>query len=199
MGGIAITPLSPASLGAANGRQQGTNDTQGKSVLPRTQLSPQQQAEVRHLQQTDQKVRQHEQAHMAVAGGYARGGASYTYTTGPDGKRYAIGGEVSIDVSPARTPEATVQKMEVVKRAAVAPQDPSAQDRAVYAEAQREETQAQQEVIQERGAQATGAPTAGQATTLQGAAEVTPPAQFGSLLKAFFPNNAVGQNLNIAI
>ena len=44
----------------------------------------------------DREERQHEQAHLSAAGGHARGGPSYQYETGPDGKRYAVGGEVSI-------------------------------------------------------------------------------------------------------
>jgi hypothetical protein len=113
-------------------------------------VSPQEQAEIRKLQQVDREVRQHEQAHLATAGGYARGGANYTYATGPDGKRYATGGEVSIDVSPSRTPQATISKMETVKRAALAPANPSAQDRAVYAAAVRAEVSAEQQLAKQR-------------------------------------------------
>ena len=57
---------------------------------------------------------------------------------GPDGNRYAIGGEVSIDVAPVDgDPEATIAKMEIVKAAALAPAEPSAQDRKVAAIAER--------------------------------------------------------------
>ena len=121
----AISGLSGASAGLASKK-----------------LSPEQEATVEHLRARDQAVRQHEQAHLAAAGGYARGGSHYTYTTGPDGKQYATGGEVSIDTSPAANPEATIQKMETVKRAAMAPANPSAQDRAVYAQASRTEMEA---------------------------------------------------------
>ncbi len=110
------------------------------------ELTPQQQAQVERLKEIDRQVRQHEQAHLAAAGGYARSGASYSYTTGPDGKRYATGGEVSIDTGAASTPKATIQKMEVVKRAAVAPAEPSPQDRAVYTAAQKAQAEAQREL-----------------------------------------------------
>ena len=106
----------------------------GKGVFSESagsNLSPEEQAQVQELKKLDQQVRQHEAAHMAAAGGYARGGANYSYTTGPDGRRYATGGEVSIDVSAERTPEATIQKMQVVKQAALAPANPSPQGRAV--------------------------------------------------------------------
>jgi len=59
---------------------------------------------------------------------------------------YAVGGEVSIDTTPVKgDPQATVAKMETIKAAALAPADPSGQDRAVAAEASQEESQARQE------------------------------------------------------
>lgn len=83
------------------------------------------------LRARDQEVRDHEQAHARVGGPYA-GEPSYSYQTGPDGHRYAIGGEVPIDVSPvADDPEATIAKMLVVKAAALAPAEPSSADRQV--------------------------------------------------------------------
>ena len=67
--------------------------------------------ELARLQQRDQEVRTHERAHLAAAGGLAVSGASFSYVTGPDGKRYANGGEVGISVGTEATPEATIQKM----------------------------------------------------------------------------------------
>jgi hypothetical protein len=96
---------------------------------------PQLAAEIARLQTTDRAVRAHEAAHVAAGGSYVQGAASFSYQSGPDGKRYAVGGEVSIDVSAERTPEATIQKMEIVRAAALAPADPSATDRAVAASA----------------------------------------------------------------
>ena len=93
-------------------------------------------------------MRQHEAAHQAAAGTNA-GAASYSYTVGPDGKRYATSGEVSVDVSPVPgDPKATVRKMEQIARAALAPADPSGADRAVAAEAQATAAQARQEIAQ---------------------------------------------------
>ncbi|GAA4220605.1 hypothetical protein GGQ68_000464 [Sagittula marina] len=99
---------------------------------------------VSELKARDREVRTHEQAHMAVGGAHA-GGASYTYQIGPDGKRYAIGGEVPIDVSPVpNDPEATLAKMDQIKAAALAPADPSSADRkiAALADAARAKAQA---------------------------------------------------------
>ncbi len=62
-----------------------------------------------------------------------------------------MGGEVSIDASPvAGDPEATVRKAQTIKRAALAPSDPSAQDRQVAAQAAQLENQARQEVKAEK-------------------------------------------------
>ncbi len=100
------------------------------------QLTSQELQLIRQLERRDKEVRAHEQAHIAAGGQYVRSGASYQYETGPDGKRYAVGGEVSIDTSEERDPRATIRKMETVRRAALAPAHPSSKDRAVAAEAQ---------------------------------------------------------------
>lgn len=99
--------------------------------------------EVEKLKRRDTEVRAHEQAHVAAGGAYIKGGISYQYQKGPDGKMYAVGGEVSIDTSPVKgNPQATIAKMEVVKQAANAPADPSGADRSVAAAADQEEAQA---------------------------------------------------------
>jgi len=99
------------------------------------------------LRQRDQEVRLHEQAHLLAAGPYAKGGPSYTYQTGPDGQRYAVGGEVPIDLSAVSgDPQATLQKALTVRRAALAPTDPSETDQAVAAQATALAAQAQQEL-----------------------------------------------------
>ncbi len=119
----------------------------------RARLTPEQQSVVAQLAETDRRVHAHEQAHLAAAGGYARGGPSYSYVTGPDGKLYAVGGEVSIDTSPVPgNPEETIRKARAVEAAATAPVDPSPQDRAVAAAAAQLEVQAQMELMQEHSA-----------------------------------------------
>ena len=101
---------------------------------------------IQELRARDLEVKAHELAHLTAAGQYARGGASYTYQQGPDGRRYAIGGEVSIDIGKEATPEETIQKMVTVKRAALAPAEPSATDRAIAANAAATESRARQEL-----------------------------------------------------
>jgi len=102
--------------------------------------------ELSELKARDREVRAHEAAHQAVGGQYA-GAMSFTYQRGPDGAQYAVGGEVPIDVSPvAGDPQATIEKMRVVRAAAMAPAQPSAQDRAVAAQAMQTMLQAQSEL-----------------------------------------------------
>ncbi len=84
------------------------------------------------LKQRDTEVRRHEQSHMAAAGQHAIGGPSYTFQVGPDGRRYAIGGEVQIDLSSVPgDPEATFRKAQQLRQAALAPAAPSSTDRQV--------------------------------------------------------------------
>ena len=115
----------------------------------RESLTPEQQQQVQKLKQTDQKVREHEAAHMAAGAGLT-GGAHFEYARGPDGRQYAVAGEVKIDVSPAQTPEQTLDKAKRIQAAALAPADPSSQDRAVAAQAAQMATQAQAEISRER-------------------------------------------------
>ncbi|MCU0664396.1 MAG: hypothetical protein MUC50_18955 [Myxococcota bacterium] len=116
--------------------------------------------ELAKLEQRDAEVRAHEQAHKAAAGQYARGGASFQFEVGPDGRRYAVGGEVSIDIGQAPTPEQTVLKAQIVRRAALAPAEPSAQDRRVAAMATAMEASAKAEMAQEQREEANEAKSA---------------------------------------
>ncbi|MGL1932455.1 MAG: putative metalloprotease CJM1_0395 family protein [Desulfotalea sp.] len=102
------------------------------------------------MKSRDSEVRAHEQAHLAAAGGFAQGGASYTMETGPDGQPYAVAGEVGIDLSKGKTPAETVAKMRQIQQAALAPAQPSSTDRQVAAQASAIEQQAQQEVLESR-------------------------------------------------
>jgi len=102
------------------------------------------------LESRNTEVLAHEAAHMAAAGAYAKGGASYTYQIGPDGKAYAIGGEVSIDMTPIPgNPRATINKMAAIRAAALSPADPSPQDVSVAAAASQIEAQARTQLNQE--------------------------------------------------
>lgn len=117
--------------------QQASEQQQDKKPQP-SQLTPQEQKVVDSLEARHTEVVIHEQAHASVGGQYA-GQPSYGYERGPDGKRYAVSGEVPISVSPvAGDPQATIQKMRQVRAAALAPQSPSVADRRIAAEATRQ-------------------------------------------------------------
>ncbi len=152
-------------------RGEGRSDQQQDSAGRDDEKTPQQEAgqpqaeqqeqqEIQELKARDQEVKTHEQAHAAVGGRYAAA-PSYSYQLGPDGKQYAVGGEVQIDVSPIPgDPQATVQKMQQVRAAALAPAEPSAADRRIAAEAMQRQIQAQAELVQQNSAVTAGRPEA---------------------------------------
>lgn len=134
-------------------------------------LTEAERKEVQKLKQRDREVRAHEAAHKA-AGGSLASAPSYETVTGPDGRSYAVAGEVKIDTSPVpNNPEATIRKMEIVRRAALAPSQPSAQDRQVAADAaakiqaaraeKREQDAEEREEIEGSGETKPGEPTSG--------------------------------------
>jgi len=110
-------------------------------------LTKEEKQEIRKLQQRDREVRAHEMAHQSAGGQYA-GSASYSYANAPNNKRYAVGGSVDIETSPAKTPEETVKKADQIKRAATAPAQPSAADLQIAAKATRMKMEAQAELNQ---------------------------------------------------
>jgi len=121
------------------------------------ELSKEEQKQVSDLKKRDAEVRAHEAAHMGAGGGVVRGGATYSFQTGPDGGRYAVGGEVGIDTSAVKgNPQATISKMQQVRAAALAPASPSGQDRSVAAAASSTESSARMELAKEKGEKAPG-------------------------------------------
>jgi len=110
-----------------------------------------QEQKINELQSRDQEVRSHERAHASV-GGATTGAPSYSYQQGPDGKKYAVAGEVSVDLSRVKgDPIATIAKMQKVHAAALAPANPSAQDARVAASAAQIILQAQSELLTLQG------------------------------------------------
>ena len=117
---------SVSSEGADKARQKAAEQAQNQAN----------QRMISELQSRDREVRSHEAAHASAGGSLVVSGPSFTYQKGPDGRSYAIGGEVQLDVSAvANDPEATLQKSEQIRRAALAPADPSSQDLRVAANA----------------------------------------------------------------
>jgi len=122
----------------------------GNSNEKTAELSDQDLQQLQKLKSRDRVVRAHESAHMAAGGGIVRGGANFSFQRGPDGVQYAIGGEVKIDASKvAGDPEATLQKAERIQAAALAPAQPSSQDRTVAAKAAQMAIEARAEISQQ--------------------------------------------------
>jgi len=127
-------PQEPATDNDASKRQEQAADLAEQKIISQ-------------LQSRDQEVRQHELAHASI-GGSATGAPSYSFEIGPDGKKYAVGGEVSVDLSSVPgDPQATITKMQKVHAAALAPAHPSTQDTRVAASASRIILQAQSEIL----------------------------------------------------
>lgn len=144
----AIMPVDRVSLSTRTFREEGGQPASDSPVVSKKELSVEDRQTVDKLKQRDAEVKAHEQAHMASGGDLVQGSASYEFQSGPDGKMYAVGGEVQIDTSAERTPEATISKMQQVRQAALAPAQPSGTDRAVAAQASQIEAQARMELIQ---------------------------------------------------
>ncbi len=169
----ADTDDSRASADEASEQQQnGTPDPNaaagplqptGPNGVP---LSEQELQEVEELSQRDDEVHAHEQAHAAIGGNLASQ-PSLEYQQGPDGKRYAVSGEVQIDISVVHgDPEKTMQKMRQVYSAAMAPMEPSGADLRIAADAMRKYNEARQELTDERMTQMqTSAGTSASPTT----------------------------------
>ncbi|MEW6218872.1 MAG: putative metalloprotease CJM1_0395 family protein [Thermodesulfobacteriota bacterium] len=167
----------------------GSGDTAAVAAQDQV-LTAREQLAVASLRRRDTEVKAHERAHLAAAGGYATSSAHYQRVRGPDGRYYAVGGEVGIDTSAEGSPQRTIAKMLTIRRAALAPANPSAQDRRVAALAgqrlmtaygeldalRREEQAARQEAIQARGAGQSAEDGAGGVETGQEGSETPAPA-----------------------
>lgn len=157
----------PGVVNAPDGllAQRGATEKSEAPAAGLSELSEEDKKAVAGLKRRDQEVRQHERAHASVGGQFA-GQPSFKFERGPDGRQYAVEGEVPIDIKPvAGDPEATIRKMEIVKAAALAPGTPSGQDRTVAAQAEAARLEAQSELnaSEEEGAEneaLTGAPKA---------------------------------------
>ena len=126
-----------------------SEESAGKEDARERQQEQTEQRQIESLKERDQEVRTHEQAHATIGGQYA-GSPQYDFQRGPDGQRYAIDGEVSIDVSTENTPQQTIRKMQQVRAAALAPAEPSPQDLQVAAEASRIAFEARSKLAEER-------------------------------------------------
>lgn len=136
--------------------QEAAVDGEGEEAADLDGLTDAEEEQVAELRRADAEVRRHESAHAAAGGAFA-GAPSFTFERGPDGQLYAVAGEVSIDTAPVDgDPAATIQKLQIVRSAALAPANPSSQDRAVAAQAEAGIRQAQGELQAQRADELTG-------------------------------------------
>jgi hypothetical protein len=139
------------------------SDENEKKEPSKEKLTSADKSQIANLVARDSKVRAHEAAHIAAGGGVIKSGAQFSYQEGPDGKLYATGGEVSIDISSGSTHQETISKMQQVRTAALAPSDPSPQDLKVASTASLLEMKArilhEQEILQEEAKQEKGLQT----------------------------------------
>ena len=149
-GNVASNPSRNDSHEKPQPEQDTANKTNssGAAAIYTAQQDSETLRQTSELQTRDQEVRAHELAHLAAAGGIAKGGPTFDYQRGPDGKLYAVSGEVQIDTSGVPgDPEATLQKAEQIQRAALAPAQPSAQDRSVAMAAAAMAAEARAEIL----------------------------------------------------
>lgn len=131
------------------------SDGAALGVSKSEQAQEQQELEItRELAKRDREVRAHEQAHASIGGQYTSA-PSYSYERGPDGRLYAVAGEVKIDTSPIpNDPQATLEKAEIIQRAALGVAEPSAADRAAAADARAMAAEARAEILQQEQVEA---------------------------------------------
>lgn len=178
----ALPALPPVSTQALAGSPSART---ARSGTAESGLTEEERRVVAELQKRDREVRAHEMAHLAAGAGVTRGGATYTYQRGPDGRLYAVGGEVGIDTSRGGSPEETIERAQQIRAAALAPAQPSAQDMKVAAAASQMEMQARlEQAAEERAASQSDATAPAQALArrLNGALE---PNTAGGLLNTY--------------
>ncbi len=149
---ISEEALRKAGLLKSDFRAKPVEEEKGSISQPdSSKLNTPEARALEELKRRDREVRAHEQAHVIAGGSLVRGSASFIYKTGSDGKLYAVSGEVSIDASAVQDdPSATIRKMMRVVTAALAPAQPSGQDRAVASAATETQMEAQQELTQKQ-------------------------------------------------
>ena len=190
---------------ASKNDEKQSSDARAAEDKREAERSPEEQREVEQkiseLKSRDTEVRTHEQAHAAVGGQYA-GSPSYEYERGPNGKSYAVGGEVPIDVSVVPgDPQATIQKMQVVRRAALAPAEPSAADRSIAADASIKASQARAELAKANAEITASSPEEGDNEERDGSTEVdnNDNRVQGPVRKSLEGDDSAGNNIETAV
>ena len=147
----ATASISAKALELYNAEQNTNSNSEEETSnnSDKEELSQQEKQEVADLKTTDAEVKAHENAHKSAAAGLRTSAPNYEYETGPDGKKYAVAGDVNISYQTSSDPEVNLKNAQQLKAAAPAPAEPSSQDRKVAMKAEREIAKARQEIQEE--------------------------------------------------
>lgn len=115
----------------------------------RRSLTAMDETVIRDLKKLERKIMNREME-QARAGGGVSGKSRHYVETGPDGGRYVTDGTTTPAMVHGGTPEQELARARAVRRAALAPSSPSAQDLSVASEARRIEVRAEQKVEETR-------------------------------------------------
>ena len=140
------TTISSKAIELYNSEKNNNSDNNQSNK----ELTPEEEQQVAKLKTTDAEVKRHENAHKAAAGGLKTSAPNYEYETGPDGKKYAVAGDVNISYEKSSDPNVNLKNAQKLKAAALAPAEPSAQDRSVARKADMEIAKAKQEILEEQ-------------------------------------------------
>lgn len=153
---------------AKNSDSEESDSTKDVANAAKEELPPEEKQEVAKLKARDTEVKAHEQAHIAAASGINASAPSYEYQTGPDGKKYAVGGEVNISFTEGGDPASDIAKAEAMKAAALAPAQPSSQDLSVARNADRMISEFREEQAQQKTEEAKDTEKTKEKTTDEG-------------------------------
>jgi hypothetical protein len=123
----------------------GYNDVAAPTGNHSEEDDPSQKQQLEELKARDREVKTHEMAHVAAGAS----SPTYDYETGPDGRQYAVGGTADIDTSSEGDPRSDLEKSRQIRRAALAPANPSQQDLQVATYAKTMEADALQKMQKE--------------------------------------------------
>ena len=87
---------------------------------PVGELDAEERAELRRLQARDARIRAKEMARLGAAGSLALSGARFRFEVGPDGRKYAVDGEVRVDTAHEGDPERNLEKARQLQVTALA-------------------------------------------------------------------------------
>jgi hypothetical protein len=101
------------------------------------------------LKRQERDIHAHEEAHYRSSGGKAFT-PQYVYEVGPDGNKYAVKGTTKIILEEGKTSEETIKNARTARTAAMAPANPSDQDRKVILETVRMEQKARKKILESK-------------------------------------------------